>query len=101
MFNQEQYSKTRKIISRIKEGVNISITERIYLQDFADKNPEIFSKLKQAQYHRRLNNTDQEELTDFMSKLGLDGTCQNEHFNPRRENIGEWFSNAPKWLRRS
>ena len=101
MFNQKEYFKTKKILSKIKDGVNVSFNERLYLQNFADQNPEIFFKLKQAQYLRRLKINDQEELTNFMGKLGLDGTCQDEHFNPRRENIGEWFSNAPKWLRRS
>ena len=36
-----------------------------------------------------------------MADLGLDGTFQEEHFNPNIESIEEWFANAPSWLRRS
>ena len=33
MFNQKEYFKTKKILSKIKDGVNVSFNERLYLQN--------------------------------------------------------------------
>ena len=101
MFNQKTYLQINNIIFKISNGDTVTLQERLIVKRIANNNPEILHKLKKAQCNRRLNNNKSEDLTNFMGALALDGTFKNEHFNPELETIGEWFSNAPKWLRRS
>ncbi len=100
-FNQSGYSEVKKIILKITNNKKVSLNERVLLQKFVNKNPEILQQIKKAQYSRRLSNNKNGGLTNFMGELGLNGTFQNDHFNPKAERIEEWFSNAPSWLRRS
>ena len=101
MFNQSKYSEVIRIISKISRDEEIELKERILIENLASNDPEILNKLKKAQCTRRLEKNDRKDLTNFLGSLALDGTFQDEHFNPRKGTIEEWFLNAPKWLRRS
>ena len=101
MLNQKEYSKIKKIILKISKNESVSLNERIILQDYVNKHSDILHLVKKAQCSRRLENENIEDLTKFMVDFGLEGIFKEEHFNPHRENIEEWFTNAPTWLRRS
>ena len=36
-----------------------------------------------------------------MAQVDLDGTFQEEHFNPQIDSLEDWFTNDPTWSRRS
>tara|TARA_Y100001933_G_scaffold62676_1_gene62770 strand:+ start:113 stop:418 length:306 start_codon:yes stop_codon:yes gene_type:complete len=101
MLNQEDSLKASEILKKISEGESITISERLMLKELAKNNVEISQKIKKAQCNRRLNRDAIDDLTSFMGSLALDGTFMEEHFNPDIDNIGEWFSQSPEWLRRS
>ena len=101
MLNQKEYKEIKNIILKISKNKSVSINERILLQSFVNKHSDILHLLKKAQCSRRLENENMEDLTKFMADLALDGTFQEEDFNPQQETIAEWFTNAPTWLRRS
>jgi len=101
MFNQKDYSEIKNIILKISNNKSVSFDERIILQGYINKHSDILNLVKKAQCSRRLDNNNIENLTRFLADLGLDGTFQEEHFNPHIDSIEEWFTNAPKWLRRS
>ena len=101
MFNQKKYTEIKTILLKISKNESVSIDERIILQGYVNKYSDIFHLVKKAQCSRRIKNKNIENLTSFMADLGLDGTFQEEHFNPNIESIEEWFANAPSWLRRS
>ena len=101
MFNQQEYLEIKNIILKISKDESVSFYERKKLQDYVNKHSDILHLLKKAQSKRRFKNKNIEELTKFMADLGLDGTFQEEHFNPHKDSIEEWFTNAPTWLRRS
>ena len=101
MFNQKEFSKIKNIILKIAKDECISLEERLKLQVYVNKHSDILHLLKKAQFYRRFDNENIENLTKFMADLGLNGIFQEEHFNPRINNIEEWFTDAPKWLRRS
>tara|TARA_Y100000589_G_C26620719_1_gene414044 strand:+ start:69 stop:374 length:306 start_codon:yes stop_codon:yes gene_type:complete len=101
MFNQKKYSEIKNIILKISKNERVSFDERIILQGYINKHSDILHLAKKAQCVRRLQNETIENLTKFMADLGLDGTLQEEHFNPHIDSIEEWFTNAPSWLRRS
>ena len=101
MLNQDIKSKINKIIFKISNKKDITLTERFFIEYHANNNSEVLNKLKRAQRLRRSNEIKSEPLTNFLSSMALNGTFKEEHFNPNIENIEEWFSNAPNWLRRS
>ena len=101
MLYQKEYFKLKKILHKISRGDSVTINERLFLEDHASRNSEVFQLLGKAQCSRRLADTNSEELTSFMGSLGLNGTFDNEHYNPNIETIDQWFTNAPNWLRRS
>ena len=101
MLNQEDSLKVSEILKKISEGESVTISERLMLEELAKNDVEISQRIKRAQCNRRLNRDSIEDLTNFMGSLALDGTFKEEHYNPHIDNIGEWFSQAPDWLRRS
>tara|TARA_Y100000589_G_scaffold322780_1_gene356297 strand:+ start:577 stop:882 length:306 start_codon:yes stop_codon:yes gene_type:complete len=101
MINRQELSRINTIIKKIETDKFVSLNERLFLDYFSKNYPEIQNKLKKAQCRRRIKSSDKNELTDLMTNLALDGTLQEEHFNPSIETIEEWFLNAPKWLKRS
>tara|TARA_Y100000589_G_scaffold163404_1_gene155276 strand:- start:1051 stop:1356 length:306 start_codon:yes stop_codon:yes gene_type:complete len=101
MFNQSEYSEIKNIILKISKNQSVSLNERMTLQGYINKHSEIQNLFKKAQCSRRFNNRNIEDLTKFMADLGLNGTFQEEHFNPQKNSIEEWFTNAPPWLKRS
>ena len=101
MFDQAKYSEVKRIISKISRNEQIELKERLLIENLASNDPGILNKLNKAQCTRRLEKNDRKDLTNFLGSLALNGTFQDEHFNPSIETIEEWFLNAPKWLRRS
>ena len=101
MFHQVKTSKIIVIITKIAKGENVSISERIFVEQLAKTHPDIHNQLNKAQCIRRSKENHGEELSTFLGSLALNGTFKNQHYNPKKENIAELFSNAPEWLRRS
>ena len=101
MFNQKEYSKIKNIILKISKNENVNLDERIILQGYINKHSDILHLARKAQCSRRFDKMSIPDLTKFMADLGLDGTFEEEHFNPQINSIEEWFADAPAWLRRS
>ncbi len=81
-------------------GNQVTLEERIYINKYATKNQNVSSWLRKASRIQRnlpvLNPVD--ELLN-----GLDLTSDEPHstYNPDQDDLGEWFSGAPSWIRRS
>ena len=101
IFNQKEYSEIKNIILKISKNESVSFNERKILQGYVNNHSDILHLVKKAQCSRRLKNVKIEDLTKFLADLGLEGTFQEEHFNPNIDTIEEFFTNAPRWLRRS
>ena len=48
-----------------------------------------------------LEGTPREGLDGFLAQMDLGEVGPEGSFDPRRDDLGEWFSGAPSWLRRS
>ena len=101
MFDQEKEKRANAIINKIANNISISFEERIFIERIANNNSAIYAQIKKAQANRRLDKNKSNELTNLLGSLGLDGTFRNEYYDPSHQNICEWFSSAPEWLRRS
>jgi hypothetical protein len=92
--------RLQDIIGRIADSRPISLNERIYVQKFADRDASVWSWLRLAQRQQRRGEPDT-DLERFMRPLDLGEPCDASGFEPGRDDLGDWFSGAPNWLRRS
>jgi hypothetical protein len=89
-----------EIIDRIASSESVSLQERIYVQKFADRDPTVSSWLRRAR-RRQQEGVPREGLDRFLAQLDLGEVGPDGAFDPRRDDLGDWFSGAPAWLRRS
>ena len=43
----------------------------------------------------------QENICGIIQSLALDGLETENHLNPKNDDIDEWFTCSPEWIRRS
>lgn len=92
--------RLQDIIGRIADSQPISLSERIYVQKFADRDASVWSWLRRAQRKQRRGEP-QTDLERFMVQMELEEPSDSRGFDPSREDLGDWFSGAPSWLKRS
>ena len=93
--------KIKDIISRISKDENVSLKERIYIEKLAKHNSTIWTWLKKANSLRRYGKQNSDGINGLIQSLGLDGLETESHFDPKNDDIADWFSGSPDWIRRS
>ena len=93
--------KIKEIIRRISLNEKVTLNERIFVENHAKKSSSIWTWLKRANSIRRHGEQKQESINGLIQSLGLDGLEHENHFNPKNDDIAEWFTGAPEWVRRS
>ena len=92
--------RIQEILTRISTGKKVTLEERIYINKYATRNQNVSSWLRKASRIQR-----QEQTTNQIDELlnGLDLSADEPHvtYNPDHDDLGEWFSGAPSWIRRS
>ncbi|WP_216900157.1 hypothetical protein [Synechococcus sp. CCY 9618] len=92
--------RLQEIIRRIGDSDPVSLQERIYVQKFADRDASVWSWLRRAQRQQR-QGVPKPGLDHFLAEMDLGEPCEDSAFDPLRDDLGDWFSGAPHWLRRS
>lgn len=92
--------RLQEIIERIANSEPVTLQERIYVQKFADRDPTVWSWLRRAR-RRQLEGVPKDGLDRFLAQMDLGEVGPDGAFDPRRDDLGDWFSGAPSWLRRS
>ncbi|MEB3200587.1 MAG: hypothetical protein VKK62_08690 [Synechococcaceae cyanobacterium] len=92
--------RLQEIIERIAGSQPVSLQERIFVQKFADRDPSVWTWLRRAR-RRQQNPGGGDGLDGFLAQMDLGEPGPDGAFDPRRDDLGEWFSGAPDWLRRS
>tara|TARA_B100000212_G_scaffold327386_1_gene290636 strand:- start:152 stop:460 length:309 start_codon:yes stop_codon:yes gene_type:complete len=93
--------KIQEIIRRISINEEVTLQERIFVENHAKNSSSIWTWLKRASSIRRHGKQNQESINGLIQSLGLDGLEHENQFNPKNDDIAEWFSGAPDWVRRS
>ena len=93
--------RIQEIIRKISLDKEVSLKERILVEKYAKHNSTIWNWLKKANNIRRYGKQNQESLNGLIQSLGLDGLESENHFDPKNDNISDWFSGSPDWVRRS
>tara|TARA_Y100001968_G_scaffold9942_1_gene8304 strand:- start:378 stop:626 length:249 start_codon:yes stop_codon:yes gene_type:complete len=81
-------------------GKHVTLEERIYINKYADKNQNVSSWLRKASLMQR-NKPSANQIDELLIGLDLSSDEPHSSYNPDRDDLGEWFSGAPSWIRRS
>jgi hypothetical protein len=100
MLTKTSRLRIQEILTRLSLGKEVTLSERIYINKYATKNQNVSLWLRKASRIQR-----QEQVTNHIDELlnGLDLNSDEPHgkYNPDHDDLGEWFSGAPSWIRRS
>ena len=89
--------RLQNICDRIAQGELVSLTERVYLQKFAERDRSVLSWMNRAQRRQ------QQGAVTGLDRLLIDmdlGSCDPADMHRRSDDLSEWFGNADPWLRR-
>ena len=101
LLSNQKRLKIKDIIKRISLNKEISLKERIYVEKYAQHSSTISLWLKKAASIRRHGKQNQDGINSLLQSLGIDGLDRENHFNPNKDDISDWFGGSPDWLRRS
>ena len=100
MLSTSSRLRIQEILSRLATGDLVSLEERIYINKHATKNQNVSSWLRKALLKQRKQNTSN-PLDELLNGLDLCSEEPQTTFNPDHDDLGEWFSGSPSWIRRS
>ena len=100
MLSTTSRLRIQEILTRLSMGKEVTLEERIYIIKYATKNQNVSSWLRKAsRIQRQTKITNQ--IDELLNKLDLSSVEPNSTYNPDHDDLGEWFSGAPSWIRRS
>tara|TARA_B100000214_G_scaffold373098_1_gene352700 strand:- start:557 stop:811 length:255 start_codon:yes stop_codon:yes gene_type:complete len=82
------------------KGNEVSLKERIYINKHAARNQNVSAWLRKASYLQR-NDGKSDDIEKLLNGLDLCSPEPNSTYKPDEDDLGEWFSGAPSWIRRS
>ena len=100
MLSTSSRLRIQEILSRMAMGNQVTLEERIYVNKHAANNQNVSSWLRKASLMQRKQST-ANQIDELLNGLDLRSDEPNSTFNPDRDDLGEWFSGAPSWIRRS
>ena len=100
MLSTSARVRIQEILSRIANGSEVTLEERIYLNKYASRNQNVSGWLRTASHLQR-NNLDSDPIDKLLNGLDLCSSDPHAAFNKDEDDLGEWFSGAPSWIRRS
>ena len=100
-LSNQAWLEIKKITKKISLDEEVSLSERIFVEQHAKHCSTIWTWLKKANSLRRYGEQKQEDINGFIQSLSLDDLDKENHFDPKNDDIADWFSGSPDWVRRS
>ena len=100
MLTTSSRLRIQEILTRLSMGKQVSLEERIYINKYATKNQNVSNWLRKASRIQR-NQPVSNSIDKLLNGLDLGSDEPHSTYNPDRDDLGEWFSGAPSWIRRS
>tara|TARA_B100000700_G_C14992913_1_gene832235 strand:- start:895 stop:1197 length:303 start_codon:yes stop_codon:yes gene_type:complete len=100
MFSISTRKNIQGILLRLSEGKEISLKERIYVENFTGNNSTASNWIRQAFRIQKQRNP-KNEIDNFLSSIDLDPAHEDRDGKNYLDDIAAWFSSAPSWLARS
>ncbi len=101
MLTTSSRLRIQEILIRLSKGDQVTLEERIYINKYARKNQNVSSWLRKASRMQRNLSFSNNPIDELLNGLDLNSDEPDSQFNPDRDDLGEWFSGAPSWVRRS
>ncbi len=92
--------RIQKILTRLAMGDQVSLQERIYVNKYASRDQNVSAWLRKASNLQRTQ-ISSNPIDELLNGLDLCSSDPHSIFNPDQDDLGEWFSGAPSWIRRS
>ena len=100
MLTTSSRVRIQEILSRLSKREQVTLEERIYINKYAAKNQNVSSWLRKALLIQR-NENRSNPIDQLLNGLDLSSEDPHSTFNPDQDDLGEWFSGSPSWIRRS
>ena len=100
MLTTSSRLRIQEILSRVAIGNQVTLEERIYVNKYAANNQNVSSWLRKASRIQR-NQPISNPIDELLNGLDLSTDEPHSTYNPKKDDLGEWFSGAPSWVRRS
>ncbi len=100
MLTTSSRLRIQEILTRLANGAEVTLEERIYINKYAMKNQNVSSWLRKASRIQRKQPI-ANPIDELLNGLDLGSDEPHSTFNPDRDDLGEWFFGAPSWIRRS
>ena len=100
MLTNSSRIRIQEILSRLSKGNKVTLEERIYINKYASRNQNVSTWLRKASNIQR-NTISPNPIDELLNSLDLCSSEPHSTYNPDQDDLGEWFSGAPSWLRRS
>ena len=101
LLSNQKRLKIQNIIKRISLDKEVSLEERIYVEKYAKHSSLISLWLKKANSIRRHGLENKSSINGLLQSLGIDGLDRENHFDPNKDDISDWFGGSPDWIKRS
>ena len=100
MLTTSSRLRIQEILTRLSKGNEVTLEERIYINKYANKNQNVSNWLRKASQMQR-NHPISNPIDELLNGLDLGSDEPHSSYNPDQDDLGEWFSGAPSWIRRS
>ncbi len=100
MVSTSSRLRIQEILSRLAKGDVVNLQERIYLNKYASRDHNVALWLRKAS-NLQQNKSSSNPIDKLIEDLNLCESDPNSIYNPDHDELGDWFSGAPSWLRRS
>tara|TARA_Y100001968_G_C18782370_1_gene447286 strand:- start:21 stop:323 length:303 start_codon:yes stop_codon:yes gene_type:complete len=100
MLTTSSRIKIQEILTRLSRGNKVTLKERIYINKYASRDQNVSNWLRKASklQQQKINS---DPIEDLLEGLNLTASDPNSTYNPAFDDLGEWFSGSPSWVRRS
>ena len=102
MLTTSSRLRIQEILSRLAMGDQVTLEERIYINKYATRDQNVSNWLRKASsIQRNKHISDPNPIDELLNGLDLCSEEPHSAYNPDQDDLGEWFSGAPSWIRRS
>ena len=100
MLNTSSRIRIQEILNRLAIEDQVTLEERIFINKYAKTNQNVSAWLRKATSIQRNKNISN-PIDLLLHELDLYSDDPHSTYNPEQDDLGEWFSGAPEWIRRS
>ena len=100
MLTTSSRLRIQEILTRLAKGNQVTLQERIFINKYASRDQNVSAWLRKASHLQQKRNSSN-QIDELLEGLDLCSSDPHSTYNPDQEDLGEWFSGAPSWIKRS